>query len=333
MTERRLPLMKFTPTSYENDWGSDHYLLCDLGSPDTAVDGGWLGGNALGELMETYPERLAGELSYYYYGRQFPLAVRELTLRGEMPPTVCPDDATAAPRYDALGKAKVWFVLEASDDARLAIGLGRSVSAAEFYQAPGAALQWIRPAVGKAYLIPPGTIHAARGRMRLVEVAEASPLDLRLDNPDVRAEVLDFVCLDPTPAPKGITEVTRPEFSVSVLPLASPQEVTPAEEASFVVYVCVRGAVSLRVPDAAGDHLRLRPGEVALVPAETARYILEPLLGGTVVLEATLGRKEAPDSYINPDAEPLLPGEDYSRDEDEDDRLDWLLSHPEKPES
>ena len=331
MTEKRLPLLRFTPTATENTWGTDHYLLGDLGEPDSAVAGGWLDGNTLGELMEAYPERLAGELSYYYYGRQFPLAVREISVRGEMPPTVCPDDETAAERYDALGKATLWYVLEASDEARIAVGLGRSVSAAAFYGEPGAALQWIRPAVGKAYLIPPGTVHAARGRLRLLEVAEASALDLRLDRPDVRAEVLDFVCLDPSPAPKGITEAMRPEWMVSVLPLAAPQEVTPAEEASFVVYVCVRGAVSVRVgADAPEGAVRLRPGEVVLVPAETEQYVLEPMMPGTVVLEATLGRRETPDSYINPDAEPLLPGEDYTREEDEDDRLDWLLSHPDK---
>ena len=45
--------------------GDERYTLADLGAVDTMVDNGWLGGNSMGEIMETYLDRVSGEIRFF----------------------------------------------------------------------------------------------------------------------------------------------------------------------------------------------------------------------------------------------------------------------------
>ena len=113
--------MKFIPTADRKVWGGDalakrfekvfvetdsegnevkikeseavgeSWELADMGFIDSVVAEGWLAGNTLGELMDTYLERIPGEELYGWFGRQFPLLVKFLDIRGKMSVQVfCP---------------------------------------------------------------------------------------------------------------------------------------------------------------------------------------------------------------------------------------------------
>ena len=53
----------------------ESWELADMGVEDSVVADGWLAGNTIGELMETYLERIVGEDVYNYYGRVFPVVI------------------------------------------------------------------------------------------------------------------------------------------------------------------------------------------------------------------------------------------------------------------
>jgi hypothetical protein len=62
-----------------------------------------------------------------------------------------------------------------------------------------------------------------------------------------------------------------------------------------------------------------------LVPADCQEFFLVPSSEGTVLLETIVRREDVQDSYIDPSAEARLEGEDYSKDEDWEDRIDYDL--------
>ena len=46
--------MKFLPDRQEMPWGTVEYMLADLGFVDSVAIEGWLKGNTLSDIMQTY---------------------------------------------------------------------------------------------------------------------------------------------------------------------------------------------------------------------------------------------------------------------------------------
>ena len=183
--ERKLYPFKFCSLQDDYPWGGETFVLADLGYRDSLVREGWLAGNSLSELMDTYLDRVVGDGVYEFYGRQFPLCVRLLKCRGRMPLRVHPDDETAAQRYDFLGKEKLWYVLRAGADARILAGFRRDTDASEVYAKclDGSVediMNVVAPHAGQALRIPAGTPHAAAGDVEILEIGESSPMDFCL---------------------------------------------------------------------------------------------------------------------------------------------------------
>ena len=76
----------------------ESWELADMGLEDSVVAEGWLAGNTISEVMETYLERVVGEKVYNYYGRQFPLLIKFLDIQNKLSVQVHPDDQIAAER-------------------------------------------------------------------------------------------------------------------------------------------------------------------------------------------------------------------------------------------
>lgn len=172
------------PVSAEELVG-ESWEIADMGVEDSVVKEGWLAGNTLSELMETYLEKIVGEDVYNYYGRQFPLLVKYLDIHGKLSVQVHPDDEVAAERYDSLGKAEIWYIIDAKPDAKIYMGFNREVSAQEFYDrchngTVDEILNVISPRKGDAIYVAPGTVHAAEGGILIAEIQESSDLTFRL---------------------------------------------------------------------------------------------------------------------------------------------------------
>ena len=215
LMEKKLYPFKFIPVPSRRPWGGDALVtkmnkkfvecdeqgneimlgadvkigesweLADMGVEDSVISNGWLAGNTISELMETYLERIVGEDVYNYYGRQFPLLIKFLDINDRLSVQVHPDDAVAEQRYDSLGKAEIWYVMDAQPGAKIFAGFNREVSAQELYDRCKAGtveeiLNVIYPKKGDALLITPGTVHAADGGLLIAEIQESSDMTFRL---------------------------------------------------------------------------------------------------------------------------------------------------------
>jgi mannose-6-phosphate isomerase len=163
----------------------ESWELADMGVEDSVVAEGWLAGNTISEIMETYLEQVVGEAVYNHYGRQFPLLIKFLDINDKLSVQVHPDDKVAAERYDSLGKAEIWYVMDAKPGAKMYCGFTREVSAQEFYDrchngTVDEILNVIEPRKGDVIYITPGTVHAADGGLLIAEIQESSDMTFRL---------------------------------------------------------------------------------------------------------------------------------------------------------
>ena len=327
MEEKRLTPMRFQPEQVERKWGLVEYRIADLGYIDSVALDGWLGGNSISDIMQTYLERFTGEVPFENYGTQFPVMVKWLDIKGRTSLHVNPDDEAAEQRYDAFGKTALWYVAATGPDAKLYLGFKRDVTATEFYEkcldgTVEELLNVIKPKAGEHYLVTPGMVHAAQD-VRLLEVAESSELWFRLHAwGDAESELhleeafdlIDFKAYRmPRPSkgnPEAVMEklAVTPQFTVNEIRLRDTVRVTD-QGGSFRLYACVKGTGAVEVEGM--DRLRFKEGDAVLVPAELKDFILTPADRGTLVLEVLLEPRHEPDAYIDPAAEPYLKGEEY----------------------
>ena len=328
MEEKKLTPMRFRPERVERKWGVVEYRLADLGYVDSVASDGWLSGNSISDIMQTYLERVAGEIPFEYYGTQFPVMVKWLDVQGRTSLHVNPDDEVAEQRYDAFGKTALWYVVEAGPKAKLYLGFKRDVTAEEFYRkcldgTVEELLNVVVPKAGEHYLITPGMVHAAAD-VKLLEVAESSELWFRLhdwgdEDRETHLEeafdLIDFKAYRMPAAesdPEALTEkiAVTPQFTVTEIRLKDPVRIDAGNAGSFQLYACVKGAGSVQVEGQ--KPLRFQAGDAVLVPAEVKRFLLAPEAAGTLLLEASLEPRREEDRYIDPEAEPFLKGEEYS---------------------
>ena len=355
----------------------ESWELADMGIEDSVVANGWLAGNTISELMETYLERIVGEDVYNHYGRQFPLLIKFLDINDKLSVQVHPDDEVAAERYDSLGKAEIWYVMDAKPGAKMYCGFNREVSAQEFYDRCHAGtvdevLNVIEPRKGDVIFITPGTVHAADGGLLIAEIQESSDMTFRLYdwgrefNPatarkthlDEAIDVIDYRpfdfglyrkgplwgdeasyvachsheeghechCHEESQEGQMIQNLVEcPQFSVSKIALTDPLHIYTDKFESFIVYICLEGAASIQVPsvrengEAYMENYEFSKGETILVPADMPDCFLVPRDRSTLLLEGVTRPVEEQDSYIDPETEAFLEGEDYEGIEDEAD--------------
>ena len=317
--------------------------------------------------METYIENIVGEKVYNYYGRQFPLLIKFLDINDRLSVQVHPDDEVAAERYDSLGKAEIWYVMDAKPGAKIYAGFNREVSAQELYDrchngTVEEILNVIYPKKGDTLVITPGTVHAADGGLLIAEVQESSDMTFRLydwgrefDPKTARQlhleeaiDLIDYRAFDWSMYHKGPqwgeethshdggvaeTLAERPEFCVTKVNLTDALHIYTEKFESFIVYVCVEGSASIQVPsydedgNSCMDNYEFSKGETILVPAEMPDFFLVPRDRQTVLLEAVCRPDEDVDEYIDPNTEAFLENEDYEGLED------GLLEDEEETES
>lgn len=329
---KKLYPFKFIPIEDNFPWGKETHGLADLGYRDTQILNSWLSCNTINEVMDMYVDRVVGENVFEYYGRQFPVGVKYIDAVGRMPLIVNPDDEIAGQRYDLLGKAKLWYVLDAKPGAKIFCGVKEETQASDFYAAcvDGTAdrlLKAVEPKKGDFIVIEPGIPHSAEGGVSILEIGEASALDFCLcgwggevaeDEFDASlnlAEALDFISLKPcrpyeAPAEKNRL-VSRQEFIVTKIELPDPIHIIGSEAGSFAVYNCVSGEASIQVKAENGEveSVVVAEGDTVMVPAEVDDFFIVPRQSGTVLLETMVERQPEVDDYIDPTVEAQLPDE------------------------
>lgn len=309
-----------------NELIGESWEVADMGEQDSVIENGWLAGNTISEVMETYLERLVGDKVFDAYGTQFPLLIKFLDIQDKLSVQVHPNDEVAAERYDSLGKAEVWYIIDAADDAAMYMGFKKDVTAQEFYDAckGGTAdklLNVIHPKKGDVYYIHPGTVHAADKGILVCEIQESSDITFRLYdwgrelNPATArkthlAEAIDLIDYNAyVPATvhveghesKIVCDV--PQFTVSHVSVDGDVKVSPAALESFIVYNCLKGEVAIKMENEYGreDSYTLRQGETMLIPAECPDFTITPVQKGSELLQSVTHPADAVDSYESTD--------------------------------
>ena len=317
MEEKEIKIYPFSLEAVEDEavWGTESWKLSDLGFRDSKIRRGLLEGNTISEVMETYLDRIVGDDTYYFYGRQFPVQVKELKVTSRQPLLVCPDDEIAGERYDSLGKLKIWYIAQAAPDAKVMVGFRHDLSATDFYEAclDGSIadhLNEVPVKKGDCYLIKPGTVHCADKGVTIIEVSESSDLDLRIcnwgrtmdsqDDPVFLEEAFDFVNMKAeTPILTDSHKLSELEqFIATRIDLADPVRIENGESKSYTVYHCVSGSAVIQTPAVRDngekymESMALSAGETAVVPAEIQEFFLVPNAVAAVLIEVRAGEIE-----------------------------------------
>ena len=308
---KKLTPMRFLSDRKEMPWGMVEYKLADLGFIDSMASEGWLKGNNLSDIMQTYLERVVGETSFNWYGTQFPVLVKKLSVKGRTSLHVTADDEVAEQRYDAFGKTALWYVEAAGPDARLYLGFKDDITAADFYKAchenkVESLLHSVKPKAGESYLITPGMVHAAKD-VTLVEIAEASELWFRLhdwgsEERELHLEeafdLIDFqrYRVKRDTEGKGAIAIT-PQFTVNKIALTQPLKSTRDEDDTFLLYYCTRGVADIQADKV---NYKMKEGDLILVPAETNEFFLLPETSDAELLEIRMDPRPENDIVSEP---------------------------------
>ena len=329
---KKLTPMRFLADTMEMPWGAVEYKLADLGFVDSVACEGWLKGNNLSDIMQTYLERVVGETAFNWYGTQFPVLVKRLTVKDKTSLHVTADDETAEQRYDAFGKTALWFVEKAGADATLYLGFKEDITAEQFYKSchennVEKLLHKVKPKAGEAYLITPGMVHAAKD-VTLLEIAEASELWFRLydwgkDDRELHLEeafdLIDFQRYrvkreipgqagndgtvgagnDGTVGAgndAGAIAIT-PQFTVNQFALSQPLKSTRDEDDTFLLYYCTKGQADIQADKV---NYKMKEGDLILVPAEVNEFFLLPETQDAELLEIRMDPRQEDDIVSEP---------------------------------
>ena len=304
---KKLTPMRFLTDTQQMPWGTVEYKLADLGFVDSMACEGWLKGNTLSDIMQTYLERVAGETSFNWYGTQFPVLVKRLTVKGRTSLHVTADDEVAEQRYDSFGKTALWYVEAAGPKAQLWLGFQKDTQAQTFFEAcednaVEPMLHSVKPKAGETYLITPGLVHAAQD-VTLIEVAECSELWFRLSDwgSEERElhleEAFDLIDWKKSTVKAVSGSIVTPQFTVNRFELTQPLKSTRDEDDTFLLYYCTKGAAVIQADKV---NYALKQGDLLMVPAETAEFFLLPDGAGTELMEVRMDPREEEDIVSEP---------------------------------
>ena len=150
------------------------------------VANGHLKGKTLQEILDEYKEKLVGEKVYKEYGNRFPLLIKYLDVNDRLSIQVHPDDEVALKKHNELGKSESWFIMEASKDAKLIMGMKKGVTKEEFLEKTAkndftGLFEEISVKKGDLIDINPGMVHASlEGSVLFAEIQENSDITYRI---------------------------------------------------------------------------------------------------------------------------------------------------------
>jgi len=150
------------------------------------VENGRLEGKTLEELFLTYKGEFVGKKIYTKYGGKFPLLIKYLDINDRLSVQVHPSDDYALRVEEEFGKSESWYILEASEDAKLIMGVKSGITPEIFAQKTKNKdfenlFNIISVKKGDFISVTPGLIHASlEGSVVICEVQQNSDTTYRI---------------------------------------------------------------------------------------------------------------------------------------------------------
>jgi mannose-6-phosphate isomerase len=216
-----------------------------------------------------------GELWFQRVDKNAPdpsLLLKLLFTREPLSIQVHPDDAFARSVGLSNGKTEAWYILSATPDARVALGLKRRLTPPELRAAIKdgsivALVQWRSVAKGDIIFVPAGTIHAIGAGIVIAEIQQHSDATFRLFDygrqrqlhEDSAVAVSDVGPAQAQPVPRRLTAtraalIASPHFVVERIDLpANSSWVLNASRETWILVIeghATIGSISASVGDA-----------------------------------------------------------------------------------
>jgi mannose-6-phosphate isomerase len=276
------------------NFGESWEVSAHPNGPSVVAEGPWAG-QTLPELLAEHGPALLGRSLYTRFQGKFPLLIKYLDIHDKLSIQVHPDDAYALEHEGEFGKSECWYILHASPDAELILGMAEGVTP-ELFASRSKAGQWeglfrtVKVGTGDFIHVTPGTVHASlSGSVLICEVQQNSDTTYRiydfdrLENGKLRPlhldKALDVIHFREEPKiyragtrtrkslPGAIIEplVKDPQYTVDRIEVTD--SFAQVAEEGFLVYSVLEGSGRLLH---AGHDYALRAGETWFLPAGLA---------------------------------------------------------------
>ena len=268
------------------------------------VENGFLAGKTLQEVYDEYKEKLVGEKVYKEYRNLFPLLIKYLDVNDRLSIQVHPDDNIAMKKHNELGKSESWYIMEASDDALLIMGMKEGMTKEKFLEKAenndfDDMFEKITVKKGDLIDINPGMVHASlKGSVLFAEIQENSDITYRIydfdreENGKKRelhikdaAEVIDFkrkaeiINTDLADGETRKTIICKKYYTIDKLKISNLFEDSNNE--SMIIYSILEGEGTISKDD---NILSIKKGESILIPP----YINVILKGNMEILRTVI---------------------------------------------
>ena len=250
------------------------------------VENGYLSGRQLQSLLEEFKQELVGEEIYTKYGNRFPLLIKYLDVNDRLSIQVHPSDEYALKNHNELGKCESWFIMYASDDAKLIMGMKKGINKEKFLEKTKNndfvdLFNVVSVKTGDIIDVIPGSVHASlEGSVIFAEIQENSDITYRiydfdrLDNGKKRelhldraAEVIDFNLIPEVRDTNFKDDEIRKNISNTDFYSIDRIKILDEFEDSYknmLIYSILEGE---GIIEYLGESLKVKKGETVLIPA------------------------------------------------------------------
>lgn len=150
------------------------------------VQNGPFQGKNLEELIEEFGEELLGKEVVERFHRKFPLLIKYLDIHDRLSVQVHPSDEYSLRVEKEFGKSECWYIMEASKDAKMILGLQKGVDKEIFFEKTkqqdfSNLFREVQVEQGDFINISPGIVHASlQGSILLCEIQQNSDTTYRI---------------------------------------------------------------------------------------------------------------------------------------------------------
>lgn len=252
------------------------------------VVGGKFDGRSLADVIKEFPEYMGTK---HKGETELPILIKFIDAKKDLSVQVHPDDDYAFEHENGQnGKTEMWYVLDATEDAKLVYGLNQDCTEEMMREAIEKGtlsnyLQTVPVDKGDLFFIEAGTIHAIGAGCLIAEIQENSNLTYRLydyNRVDDKGNKRELH-VDKAMAVSNLKHSTKPEKSAGTDNLLTccryfevyktsvksenGQTVTlRADKAGYRVLLCIEGGGTMTYDD---ENVNISKGDCVFIPADS----------------------------------------------------------------
>lgn len=276
--------------NYTEENIGESWEISDVSGDATKVAEGALQGKTLRELTKEFKGDFVGNAVYEKFGEEFPLLIKFIDAKTPLSIQVHPSNEIAKERHNSFGKNEMWYVMQADENAELIVGFDEQIDKEQYktHLKNNTILDVMHHEnvqKGDTFYIPTGRVHAIGAGVLLAEIQQTSDITYRIydyDRVDAKTgekrelhndlaiDVIDYevhanyktnYSLEKN---KSNVLVHSPYFKTNILDINTTVAKDYTAIDSFVIYMCVEGAVTIIHND---KSYQINNGETILLPA------------------------------------------------------------------